>query len=282
MWVSPISEFAVAKFGTSHRFPSDDISDLIVAGRQEIWPLTALPDGAAYAFDTDPDGSYGFLDRAMREALVSASAEARSRILRNASVRFYVSDRPEPLPGYAALARQQVFGRTVFLFQAAAPVPVIRCAARVFFRSSLSGAIELVESPRFDPARDAILRGQDRNPPATSGAAPGVSSAIRLSASGLSAQVDASGPAIVVFAATYFPYWRAAVDGARAEVEIADGAFCGIRVPAGRHRVDLLYDTRPFLAGSLASAAFLAASLILAAALAFRLRKRRSPPAPAA
>ena len=44
--------------------------------------------------------------------------------------------------------------------------------------------------PRFDPARDAILRGQDRDPPATSGAAPGVSSAIRLSASGLSAQVE--------------------------------------------------------------------------------------------
>ena len=67
VWVGPISEFAVAKFGTAHRFATDDIAELIFAGRQEIWPLTGLPDGVAYSYDTDPDGSYGFLDRAMRE-----------------------------------------------------------------------------------------------------------------------------------------------------------------------------------------------------------------------
>lgn len=281
LWVAPISEFAVAKFGTSHRFPNDDVSDLIVAGRQEIWPLTALPDGAAYAFDTDPDGSYGFLDRAMREALASAGAEASSRILRNASVAFYLSARPEPLPGYAPFARQQIFGRTLFLFQAADPVPAVRFAERVFSRSSLSGAIELVESSRFDPARDAILRGPDRDPPAASAAAQDVS-AIRLTASGLSAEVNASATGVVVFAATYFRYWRAAVDGVRADVEIANGAFCGVRVPPGRHRVELVYDARPFLAGSLGSAAFLAVSLILAPVFAFRARKRRSLPSPAA
>jgi hypothetical protein len=279
--VGPISEFAVVKFGTSHRFPADDVSELIFAGRQEIWPLTALPDGVAYSFDADPDGSYGFLDRAMREALSSASAEAQSRILRNASVRFYVSARREPLPGYGPLASQDILGRTVFVFQALSPVPPVRCLSRAFSRSSLSGSIELLESRKFDPARDAILRGPDHDPPARLSAENRVS-AIRLSAGGLSAEVEASAPSVAVFAATYFRYWRAAVDGVRADVEIANGAFCGVRVPPGRHRVELAYDTRPFFAGCAATAAFLAASLILASALAIRGRRRPFPPVPEA
>jgi hypothetical protein len=273
VWVGPLAEFAVAKFGTSHRFRADDVAELIFAGRQEIWPLTGLPDGVAYAFDTDPDGSYGFLDRAMREALDSAAPDGQSRILRNASVRFYLSATREPLPGYRPLATENVLGRTVILFQAVSPVSPVRCVNRTFARSSLSGSIELIRSDRFDPARDAVLRGPDRDP--ASPPADNRVAGIRLSADGVSADVEAAAPSIAVFAATYFRFWRAAVDGIGADVEIANGAFCGVRVPAGRHRVELLYDTRPFLAGCAGTAAFLAAALILVS----RGRSQRSPPA---
>ena len=280
VWVGPIAEFAVAKFGTSHRFTADDVSQLIFAGRQEIWPLTALPDGVAYSFDTDPDGSYGLLDRAMREAVAAASPEGRSRLLRNASAQFYLSGAREPLPGYEPLASQEVLGRTVFLFQARAPVPMVRCAGRLFSRSSISGSIELLESDRFDPARDVLVRGPDRDPPAGASGANPVSQ-LRSTAGGFSADVAAFAPSVAVFAATYFHYWRASVDGVAAPVEVADGAFCGVRVPPGRHRVELFYDSRPFLRGCAANGAFLAVSIVLVPVITLRERKRRSPLAPA-
>ncbi|MGH9443632.1 MAG: hypothetical protein ACRD16_15315 [Thermoanaerobaculia bacterium] len=287
VWVGPISEFAVAKFGTSHRFPADDVSDLILAGRREIWPLTALPDGVAYSFDTDPDGSYGYVDRVMGEALSAAPPERRSRILRNAATRFYISARREPMPGFRLLASQETFGRSVFLFEAVSPVPAVRCSSRVFSRSSLSGAIELIESRSFDPASDVILRGPDRSPPPGAPAENRVSS-VRFSSSGISADVDSSGPAVAVFAATYFRYWLAAVDGIRADVEIANGGFCGVRVPPGRHRVDLLYDACPFVGGCIATALLLAALLVSfiffrpAPASIRRSPKPQSRPAPEA
>ena len=278
VWIGPISEFAVAKFGTSHRLQTDDIAELIFAGRQEIWPLTGLPDGVAYAFDTDPDGSYGFLDRAMREALASADAGSRSRILRNASAPFYLSARPDPLPGFRPLATQEVLGRNVFLFQASSPVPPVRCVSRVFSRASLSGSIDLIKSADFDPFRDAVVRGPDRDP--TAGAEENRVSAVRLSSSGFSAHVEAAAPSIAVFAATYFRFWRAAIDGMNADVEIANGAFCGVRVPAGRHRVELFYDPRPFLGGCIGSATFLAAALVILFVTVIRDRRRPSPPVP--
>jgi hypothetical protein len=278
VWVGPISEFAVAKFGTAHRLATDDIAELIFAGRQEIWPLTGLPAGVAYAFDTDPDGSYGLLDRAMREALDSADAGSRSRILRNASARFYLSAGHDPLPGFRPLATQEVLGRNVFLFQASSPVPPVRCVSRIFLRSSLSGSIDLIKSASFDPIRDAVVRGPDRDPAA--GAEESRVSAVRLSSSGFSARVETPVPSIAVFAATYFRFWRASVDGTKADVEIANGAFCGVRVPAGRHRVELFYDDRPFLSGCIGSALFLAAALVIMFIPVIRGRRRRSPPVP--
>ena len=56
-------------------------------------------------------------------------------------------------------------------------------------------------------------------------------------------QIEASGtqPVLLVVAESYFPGWRATVDGRRVEVVQADGAFLGVPVPAGRHDVTLSY-----------------------------------------
>lgn len=56
-------------------------------------------------------------------------------------------------------------------------------------------------------------------------------------------KVSAEGPnpALLVVAETWFPGWRAQVDGHDAPVLQADGAFLGVVIPAGRHEVTLSY-----------------------------------------
>jgi hypothetical protein len=45
----------------------------------------------------------------------------------------------------------------------------------------------------------------------------------------------------VVVTTTWFPRWRASIDGLQAPIFRVNGSFLGIRVPAGEHRVELTY-----------------------------------------
>jgi len=274
-WIGNIPEFTVSKFGTRHSLGRDDIGELILAGRRELWPLTGAPEGVRYAYDKDPDGSYGFVDRVFFEAVGQSPPEARSRLLLASSTRFVLAGEEEILPGFHRRARLEVSGRRVDIREADRPVPVIRAAGRVFRRASLSGAVELVGSPRFDPATDALLRGADADPPAAS-PAPRLLDA-REEGNGFTAELESNAPSVAVFAATYFRSWRATLDGAPAEVEIANGSFCGVRVPPGRHRVALFYDEGPFRAGAALCVAASALALLMAGFL--RRRPRRLFPA---
>jgi hypothetical protein len=159
----------------------------------------------------------------------------------------------------------------VVVSEALRPVPIVRAAERVFFRSSLSGAVDLVASPRFDPTTDAVLRGPDRDPsgPTT----PARADEVAQSGNAFGARISSPEGAVAVFAATYFRYWKASIDGAPAPVEIANGSFCGVRIPSGTHRVELFYDERPFRSG--AGLSLLAAALAIVVTVAMR----RSRPA---
>ena len=55
--------------------------------------------------------------------------------------------------------------------------------------------------------------------------------------------IDASGErdSLLVVAESYFPGWKAEVDGENVDVVEADGGFLGVPLPAGRHQVTLEY-----------------------------------------
>jgi hypothetical protein len=60
-------------------------------------------------------------------------------------------------------------------------------------------------------------------------------------------------PGWVIVAETHWPGWRAYVDGQRARPHFANHAFLGVHVPAGKHRVRLVYLPESFTRGRLIS-----------------------------
>ena len=69
----------------------------------------------------------------------------------------------------------------------------------------------------------------------------------------VSAEVSASAPALVVIAQAHYPGWKAFVDGRPVELLRANHAFQAVQVPAGNHRVDVVYRDKPFQIGAVLS-----------------------------
>ena len=79
----------------------------------------------------------------------------------------------------------------------------------------------------------------------------------RLSAHQIQAEVETDGSAVMVVAQSYYWPWRAYVDGRWTPLFRANHAFQSLVVPAGRHRVELVYQDRKFVAGLAVSGATL-------------------------
>ncbi len=79
----------------------------------------------------------------------------------------------------------------------------------------------------------------------------------------ISIRTECPATSLVVLSQTYYPAWRAYVEGKAAKMWRANYAFQALQVPAGRHEVELRYEDRPLHAGLILSGLGLLAWLSL-------------------
>jgi hypothetical protein len=84
-------------------------------------------------------------------------------------------------------------------------------------------------------------------------------------------EAESVGPALLVLQDAYWPGWRASIDGKPVEILAADLLVRAVRWPAGRHRLEMVYDP-PELGVGLLLSALGAALVALLALLAARSR----------
>jgi hypothetical protein len=131
----------------------------------------------------------------------------------------------------------------------------------------VDGELHRDRAVAFAPIYEAVAS----DPPATTVVTPDTPEAGRWRV-----HVQGTSPALVVVAEAWFPGWEAKVDGHKAPLVEADGAFLGVPVDAGTHVVTLEYH-RPAAAALGRLVTF--ATLLSVAVLAVR-RRRRAPVAP--
>ena len=83
-------------------------------------------------------------------------------------------------------------------------------------------------------------------------------------------KVDAENDSVLVVSQTYYPGWRAWVDGQEAQIVPADYALTGIAVTAGSHDVRFAYQPRSFQLGI----AITIAALLVSVGAGFSRRAR--------
>jgi hypothetical protein len=132
-----------------------------------------------------------------------------------------------------------------------------------------AGGAEASAGPReaFLRLLDLMARGDDGTvvveAPAAPPTAPGQVLAVERAAERVVVEAEASGPALLVVQDAWWPGWRATIDGQPAEVLAADALVRAVRWPAGRHRLELIYDPAGVRLGRWLSAAGAALVLLL-------------------
>lgn len=79
---------------------------------------------------------------------------------------------------------------------------------------------------------------------------------------------------LLVLSEVYYPAWKAYVDGEPAEIHRANYLFRTVEVPAGRHVVEMRYESRTLTLGVVISSV---TALVAAGALVAALRRQRCP-----
>jgi hypothetical protein len=130
----------------------------------------------------------------------------------------------------------------------------------------------VLEDPGFEPRREVVLDGEGPGARLSSSPSGGGSGEARIVALGpdrLAVETAADTDGYLVVTESWAPGWRAEVDAHAAPVLKANGVFRAVRVPAGRHRVDMTY--RPLSVTVGLGISFVG---FLAAAVAWRLGRR--------
>ncbi|HLI85799.1 MAG TPA: YfhO family protein [Bryobacteraceae bacterium] len=139
---------------------------------------------------------------------------------------------------------------------------------------SLEEARSLVGNGQIDFRRTAITdRAIALPPPAAAGMRDAVKT-VSYEPASLEIAVEAAQPALLVLSETWYPGWKAWLDGAETPIYKVDLAFRGVAIPAGSHRVRMEFHP-PILPVSLAITLLTAAALI---AMAGARRKRAAGP----
>ena len=88
----------------------------------------------------------------------------------------------------------------------------------------------------------------------------------------VSLRVEAACPGLLVLPDTYFPGWKATVNGRDRTIYPTDGAFRGVSVPEGTSRVEFRYEPRAFCTGLVLAVAGIAGFVLIVLVSAWRSR----------
>ena len=133
------------------------------------------------------------------------------------------------------------FERPVLLSRVPEPLPRTYVVGRAR-RADDTGAVELLLDPSFDIRGEVVLDDGEK-----AGAQPGLAGTSRLldeRADRIVLEAELDRPGTLVLLDGYDPGWRARVDGQEAPLRRANLAFRAVAVPAGRHRVEMVYRPR--------------------------------------
>jgi hypothetical protein len=110
--------------------------------------------------------------------------------------------------------------------------------------------LQRLASPDFNPRREVYLAAMDLQAETLAAQPSAILGSGRGGLQEIETVIKSPAPTLVVISQSYYPRWRAWVDGQPVPVLRANYAFQAVRVPGGEHRVELRYVDSVFRLGA--------------------------------
>jgi hypothetical protein len=230
--------------------------------RWALFPPTAAATFLSGSFDTDVPVIAPAETAALAQVARQVEGPAFVRLLQFGAVGSVVSLHQSGLEGLVpAGSAPSLLAEAVRVWRVPDALP----------RASVVGGAEVAAGPEalvralhpsFDFHRAVVVdRGSPRTAPVDY---RGTARLVRMTTDRTVVEVETTAEAHVVLADAFDPAWRARVDGSSAEMKRANGVFRAVAVPAGRHRVELVYRPAVIWVGLGITAVALAAGAVVA------------------
>jgi hypothetical protein len=151
---------------------------------------------------------------------------------------------------------------SVKVFRVPDPMPRAWAVHRAESVPTVFAASERVQDPAFDFRTTVTL---PYAPPALDSCAGDQVRVVRHAANRVTIQAQMQCRGMVILGDSFYPGWRAKIDGQAAEIHPAFGVIRGVVVEAGRHEIDMRYLPTSFIGGGILTLIGLLAVVALAA-----------------
>jgi hypothetical protein len=156
---------------------------------------------------------------------------------------------------------QQLFGRAktkyrpiysdaeMHVFENTSALPRAFLVSQARWAPTLGAALAEMSQRPFDPRREVILAAdtapaiaEHLPPPSPEAIAPGRAEIVSYAANAISVRTTSSSDALLILSDTYYPGWRAFVDGQEVPLVRGDLLFRVVPVDPGEHAVELRFE----------------------------------------
>jgi hypothetical protein len=111
-----------------------------------------------------------------------------------------------------------------------------------------AGILDRIRQTDFDPANSVILEEQPEGFVSPK-QVQGIVTVDEYQPNQIKLSVEAPAPSIMVISENHYPAWQAYLDGQPVKTYRADYTFRAVVVPAGKHKVEFKYQSKPFNTG---------------------------------
>jgi Bacterial membrane protein YfhO len=195
--------------------------------------------------------------------------ERQIKLLSTFNVRYVVSFRELPENGIRLVEHFPKYFS--WLYRVDRTVPRFYIVGKAVEEKNSVKALQKLSGAEFDPSKEVILDSvAPIRPPRQLEAQASLE---RYENNVVTIQTATNGDGILVLADSYYPGWKAFVDGKEAKIFRANHFFRAVVAPKGKHQIEFRYEPWSFKLGAMISTFTLAGVVIISLGLYVRQRK---------
>jgi hypothetical protein len=244
------------------------LKESIALSFENLLPNAGLLYGVDYFQEIDALGRQRYTDFLFFANQLDFSRQMK--LLRTFNVKHLLTFKPLAEKGIILIGHFPDYFSWLYKIEGTIPRAYVVSKTRV--ENDSKQVLRLLSSTGFDPTQEVVLDGEIPIPLAHQLKA--IAKIVRYENELVRIATSADNEAILVLADSYYPGWKAFVDGREEVIRRANLFFRAVRLPAGNHTVEFRYEPRSFAIGLAISAATLVALGVVTTLLAFRTRKK--------